>query len=98
MALSRFWRMNRNKRTVPTQNIKVNDETIKQIENLINIYSVVQQTLGTDYFDSPRGVEMFECTISSLKETLKILKQNKQIEKDKEETRTEFDVWFNSRK
>ena len=98
MALSRFWLMNKNKGTVPTKNIKVNDETIKQIENLINVYSIVYQTLGVDYFDSPRGYELFESLISSLKETLKILKQNKQIEKDKAETKTEFDVWFDSRK
>ena len=102
MALSRFWLINGRRRKKVSKknikNIKVDDEIIKQFKNLIKIYSIGQQTLGDEYFDSAGGDEVIRNTISFLKDTLKILERNKKIEKTKEETKTEFDVWFNSRK
>ena len=97
--LRKFWHTigsKKRKNILPKKNIKVDDETIKQFKELIKIYNIVQQTLGyeEDMLDRPFNNN----PLSLLKETLKILEQNKTIEKDKEDTKTEFDVWFNSRK
>ena len=95
----KYWLLNgRRRKTVSkksNKNIKVDDETIKQIKDLIKIYTIVQQTVGYEenMFERP-----FSNLLSLFKDTLKILERNKKIEKDKEDTKAEFDVWFNSRK
>ena len=95
--LRKFWLTKGSKRkNIPKKDIKVDDETIKQFKDLIKIYNIVQQTLGykDDIFD--RGP--FYNPLTLLKDTLKVLEQNKIMEKDKEDIKNEFDVWFNSRK
>ena len=98
MPLSKFLLLNgskkRNISKKKHENIKIDDETIKQIKDLIKIYKIVNQIVtDTDkYFNhSSSGLDEF-------KFALKILEQNRKVEKSKEDAKTEFDIWFNSRK
>lgn len=102
--LNKFWLSKNSKKStkVPVQNMEIDDEIIKQVKNLIKVYSIVNQTLVEEVDDihhiDPFNRNPINDTLICLEKAITMLEKDRKMEKDKENKKVEFDIWFNSRK